>query len=83
MCKSAVEFWYRQSPETLMPLQLLGDNTSIGRITGTDPPVDGVGEIVMVLDPLGHLTNPASESFANKYFHRSHRQIGGLESRAD
>ena len=54
--QSAVEFWYRQSPETLMPLQLLGDNTSIGRITGTDPPVDGVGEILMVLDPLGHLT---------------------------
>lgn len=52
---SAVQFWYRQSPDIFLPLQILADNTSIGRVKSFDPPVEDPGEILLKLDPQGHL----------------------------
>jgi serine/threonine-protein kinase len=47
---AAIYFWYRQSPELLMPIVRLGVRASEG-----DPPVTRPGMIRVELDPLGRL----------------------------
>jgi serine/threonine-protein kinase len=47
----AIRFWYRQSPQLLPSIFILGD----GQITPFDPPPEGSGMIGLNLDPQGRL----------------------------
>jgi serine/threonine-protein kinase len=51
----AVQFWYRQSPDYMLPQQILNEGSAQGRVTASDPPLSDPGMAVVLLDPEGHL----------------------------
>jgi len=52
---SAIEFWYRQSPQDFNDRQILGSVTT-GRVSSSDPPQEDPGMAMVYLDPQGRLT---------------------------
>jgi hypothetical protein len=52
---SAIEFWYRQSPQDFDDRQILGSVTT-GRVSSSDPPHEDPGMVMVYLDPRGRLT---------------------------
>jgi serine/threonine-protein kinase len=51
---AAIDFWYRQSPVPMVPVN------GLGRVTFVDPPFDGPGMLTIRLDPQGRLREFAS-----------------------
>jgi serine/threonine-protein kinase len=56
--ESAVTFWYRQSPQTFFPTQILGSGVQ-GQISSSDPPNIDPGMIYIELDPEGRMQSLA------------------------
>jgi serine/threonine-protein kinase len=52
---SAIEFWYRQSPQDFDDRQILGSVTT-GRVSSSDPPQEDPGMVMVYLNPQGRLT---------------------------
>jgi serine/threonine-protein kinase len=52
---AAIYFWYRQSPDPLVPERFRGEDSNGIAVTESDPPPTTTGMIGVELDPLGRL----------------------------
>ena len=51
----AAAFWYRQSPQTLLPVPYPSPIFERGNVRLTNPPVTGSGEVIVMFDLAGNL----------------------------
>jgi serine/threonine-protein kinase len=63
---AGIYFWYRQSPDRLVPEGFIGNEYGETAVSETDPPLTTSGMVRVELDPLGRLTRfeavPSSSS---------------------